>query len=719
MPSGAKALVSYSPNIMDVDYGMYVDLQCDVGAAIRLYNNGSIEPSYGKYEYVTELSTFRAEVEAMYAATGKAVEVAADLETIGFDPYLKPALQHPGAYIVSIQLSHTIGTAQVVYFNGPKHEQSMLFDEKFREDLTWILTTPKISMRGANLKFDTHWIWVRAKLRCTNFKFDTTLVGSLLDENRSNGLDVHCKIYAPVLGGYSDVFDRTIDKSRMDLVPKPTLLPYAGGDTDATLRVSKAQKDELLKDRALSAFYVNIMHPASRAFELLEQGGILVDMNAYKELSADLNTELDTLVKKARSMIGGRIWAKHSDPDKAGGINLTKASMLTDYLFSPMGLGLKPRVWTDGSYDAKGNLKSDPTPSTALDSLLLLQDVPEAKEFVSLLKDYSSAVKTKSTFVDGFLKHLRSDGRYHPSFYFFAGNKDEGDGGTNTGRLSCKSPAFQTIPKHTKWSKRLRRCYIAPDGYLVVERDYSQGELKVVACIANETNMIKAYQQGLDLHIKSGGESMGLNYEQMLALKETNLELFEIYRQRGKPQNFGLLYGMGAAGFQIYAESGYGVKLSLEEAEETRHTFLYVSYPKLVVYHDSYKAFARKHGHVRSPLGRIRHLPLINSSMNSVRSEAERQAVNSPVQGCLSDMLLWTAALENDQGLSADMPWFGACHDAAYNYVREDRVDQDVGRGMEIMQNLPFERVGWKPQLQFTADAKVGKNMADLQKWKA
>ena len=715
----AKAIVSYNPGIADIDYGKYVDLQTDAGAAMRMSLTGSLDPQYGKYEYVENFKQFRAEVEALYAATGKPVESALDLETLGLDPYLKPALQHPGAYVVSIQLTHTVGTAQVVYFPSPKAEREWFADHELLADLTWILTTPKISTRGANLKYDLHWLHKRAGIYCTNFKFDTTLVGSLLDENRSNGLDVHCKIYAPELGGYSDVFDRTIDKARMDLVPKATLLPYAGGDSDATLRVSIAQKAELLKDKKLSAFYVNIMHPASRAFELMEQGGMLVDKKAYTELANDLNIEINSLVGKARTILGGRIWAKHSDPNKPGGLNLTKASMLQDYMFSPMGLNLKPRVWTDGSYDAAGNLKPDPTPSTALDNLLLFGDVPEAKAFVDLLADYSSAVKTKGTYVDGFLKHLRSDGRYHPSYYFFAGNKDEGDGGTNTGRLSCKAPAFQTIPKHTKWSKRLRRCYIAPDGYLVVERDYSQGELKVVACIANEQNMINAYLAGLDLHIKTGGESMGLTYAEMLVLKETNLDLFEIYRQRGKPGNFGLLYGMGAAGFKIYAESGYGVKITLDEAEAFRHKFLYESYPGLVEYHKAYKAFAHKHGHVRSPLGRIRHLPLINSSHSGSRSEAERQAVNSPVQGCLSDMLLWTTALEQAQGLTATMPNFGACHDAAYSYVHEDRIDQDIGKGMEIMQNLPFHLVGWAPQLQFTADAKYGKNMSDLQKWKA
>src|SRR6185295_9889753 len=116
--------------------------------------------------------------------------------------------------------------------------------------------------------------------------------------------------------------------------------------------------------------------------------------------------------------------------------------------------------------------------------------------------------------VIGFLEHLRSDGRFHPSYFLYVGDRhDKDEGGAKTGRLSCKAPAFQTIPKHTKWAKRIRRCFPAPPGYVVVERDYSQGELRVIACIADETNMIAAYRQGKDLHAKTAGPFRGYDYD--------------------------------------------------------------------------------------------------------------------------------------------------------------------------------------------------------------
>lgn len=710
LPDGDKALFSYSPGVIKANYSYYVDLLCDASAAVRMAKTGQVEPIYGEYKYVENFAQFRAEVEAKYAETGKPVDVAADTETIGLDPYfLGDGLKRPPARLVCIQLSHTPGTSQVVYFLNHGSEVEYLHDWDRAAELDWILTTPKISMKGANLKYDLHWLWVRGSFICTNFKMDTTLVGSTLDENRSNGLDIHVKVYAPELGGYSDKFDRSVDKSRMDLVPKQDMLLYAGGDADGTLRVSEVMKRELKADPKLARFYINILHPAARAFEMVEQGGVYVDPKAYKKLEHELQAEIAYLVEKSKSLLGGRIVAKHADPDKPGGMNLTKASLLKDFMFSPMGLNLKPQMVT----------AKEKEPSTAMEHLMKFADVPEAKEFVSLLSDYASATKTLSTYVLGFQKHIRSDGRYHPTYFFMSkGGDDGGEGsGTVTGRLSARDPAFQTLPKHTKWAKKLRKCFPAPPGMVVMERDFSQGELKVIACIANEVNMINAYKKGLDLHVVTSGNFAGYSYDEMMVLKKEQEAVFDAIRQLGKAGNFGLIYGMGVDGFYMYAVSNYGVKgLTLEKAAEFRTGF-FDTYPGLVSYHKWSKNSAKENGWVRGPLGRLRHLPLIDSPFSDVRSKAERQAINSPVQGTLSDMLLWSIALERAAGLADTCPCFGAIHDAVYNYVPEDKAEEYAVQHLDIMQNLPFNKLDWEPQLFFNADAKLGPNMAQLKKF--
>lgn len=710
---GVKVMPSYSPGISQMDYGRHVELLCDVTAAIRLTQTGSLVPQYGDYSYVPDFRQFREMVEMLFDQNNQPVDCTFDLETIGLDEFMLPVADHPGAYVVSIQATCMAGHAQVVYFNSAAEEQAWFGDLEKVEDLAWLLSTPMVKSKGANFKYDLRWLWQRAGIECTNFVFDTTLVGSLLDENRSNGLDIHTKMYAPALAGYSDEFDRLVDKSRMDKVPKPQLLLYAGGDTDACYQVAQAQRKLLLQDQQLTSFYVNVLHPAARAFEVVERGGIFVDLEKFKELEADLTTEILHLVSSANKIVGGRIWAKHSDPDKLGGMNLTKASMIVDFMFSPMGLNLKPQMMTAGGKDGKG----PKAPSTGMDHLLMFSDIPEAKPFIGLMKAYNECTKTKNTYVDGFLKHLRSDGRLHPTYWFFVGDRDKDEGGTNTGRLSARNPAWQTLIKHTRWAKRLRQCYPAPPGMLVSERDFNQGELRVFACLAGERVMIKAYLNNMDLHALTSGKFRGYSYEQMMKLKVENPDLFAAIRQLGKAGNFGLLYGMGDEGFYIYAIDNYGVKdFTHEQAHDFREGFM-STYPAIPVYHESQKQYAKKHGLVRGPLGRIRHLPLINSSNRQVASKTERQSINSPTQGCLSDMLLWSIALEHKQGLSAEAPSFGACHDAGYNYIPEDQVDVILPQMLEVMENLPFNKVGWEPKLKFLADAKIGPNMGDLKKY--
>ena len=373
---------------------------------------------------------------------------------------------------------------------------------------------------------------MRPAINCTNFTMNTTLVGSQLDENRSNRLDVHTKIYAPELNGYSDVFDKSVDKSRMDLVPKQKFLSYAGGDSDATLRVANQMKRQLAEDPLLARFYCTILHPASRAFEAIERGGILVDMNAFKELEIALLKEARESVMRAKKVLGGRIVAKHYDPSKMGDFNLKKASLICDFMFSPMGLNLKPKMLTP----------KEKTPSTALEHIEMFEDVPEAKEFVGAYRDFASATHMLDSYVGdeskGFLSHLRSDGRFHPTFFLFAGDKQKDEGGTNTGRTSAKDPAFQTIPQRGKWAQLVRRCYPAPPGYVVVSRDFSQGELRIVACIANEENMIRVYQEGKDLHVATSAPFMGYTYDSLMALEKIDSHKFEEVRYLGKSAKF-------------------------------------------------------------------------------------------------------------------------------------------------------------------------------------
>src|SRR5690606_30352374 len=147
---------------------------------------------------------------------------------------------------------------------------------------------------------------------CTNFKFDTLLVGSLLDENRTNSLNLHAKIFTS-LGGYDDELNSKYDKSKMEQIPPEDLLPYAGGDTDAAHQVADILRDQLLEDEQLARFYVKILHPAARAFEKVERRGVCVDVDRYEELRSELQKVIKESQNQAMELLPNRMRIKYRD----------------------------------------------------------------------------------------------------------------------------------------------------------------------------------------------------------------------------------------------------------------------------------------------------------------------------------------------------------------------------------------------------------------------
>ena len=714
--AGVRYLPTYDPAITQRDYARLPEIQWDIQLAARLATTGDTKPVLGEYRYVDDLSELIERIDEKYEKIGKPVDVGVDLETVGLNEYA------PGVRIVSISFTVDEGKSDLLYFEEgespvkPIGIHEALNDLDYWEGLwiqiNWVLTSKKVKTTGANFKFDSNWMAEKWRIFCTNHTFDTLLVGSLLDENRSNSLKLHAKLFTP-MGGYEEGLGG-YDMARMDLVPKHINLAYAGADTDATYRVTTRFRKDLLKDRKLANFYVNLLHPASKAFEKLERTGALVDVPYYWELASELRSEKARLADAMLELVPNKLKAKYYDGIMSSLEEETspfKPAFLKEYLFTPKGLNLKPKMLTAGG--PRGDKPK--TPSTAHEHLMMFHDDPEAAAFVDLLKEYSSAAKTLSTYVLGFLKHLRPDNRFHATYLLSRADKGNSLGeGAVTGRTSARDPAVQTISKHTKWAKRLRRAFIAPPGYVILQLDYSQGELRIVACIAEEPVMLKAYRDGMDLHAITAAKLMGYSIEDFMMLPA---EERDEYRSRGKAGNFGLIYGMQAPGFQDYAYTAYGVKLTSGEAFTSREAFFDL-YCKLPEWHDTYKAQGHRWESVRSPLGRVRHLPLINSKDREIRSMAERQAINSPIQSCLSDMMqLAMVHIDREYG-SNIVQMFMMTHDSIALYVPEDDAVEWAKRIKQIMENLPLDKFGWKPQLTFVADAEVGVNLSELKKLK-
>lgn len=703
-------MVTFDPFITVSEFDKKQIMDWDVRLAHRLMTTGSLEPVVGDYRWVNTLQPMIDWIEAKYAQKGKAVDLCLDTETMGLNPWSDEK------DFVSISFTCRHGVSEMLYL-GPQQAPIKLDPSiPLFEQISWLLTSKKVKLRGANLKYDLVWIEQKWGIYCTNFVFDSLLVGSLLDENRSNSLNLHAKLYTAI-GGYDDAFNAKFDKGHMEKVPPADLRVYQGGDTDACFQTSDILRDELLSDSDLARFYVTILHPAARAFEKIERRGVLVDQHKYECLRAEAQAVVKANQKEALALLPNTMRIKFRDRiDKqlAEGKNPLLPSILMEYFFTSKGLNLKPKELT-------GKTKE---PSLKKSHLRQFADNPYASKMVEVISEMDSASKTLSTFIDGFLSHLRPDGRFHPSYMLFKGGfQDDADdeSGTNTGRLSAKEPAIQTLPKKTKWAKRLRECFVAPKGKKIVQVDYSQGELKVVACVAPEKTMLSAYLQGLDLHAVTGAKLAQVDLAEFLSWKshtDTALgALFDKHRSAAKPANFGLLYGMQVEGFRAYAWANYGIKLSYEEAEAMRNAFFEL-YPGLTNYHEHQRELVRIAEMVRSPLGRVRHLPMIRSWDREVKSKAERQAINSPIQSCLSDMMIWAIAEIDAAYPKGEVEVAAMIHDALIAYVPDEECELWAGRIVEIMSNLPFQEVGWKPQLQFTVDAEAGYDLANLAKLK-
>ena len=675
------------------------ETRADIRLADRLLRTGTIEPVVGHYSWADD---FTGILDRIDRRPGRKVDVALDLETMGFYPW------YEDKNILTCSITLEEGEATVV---------RMKDDPAIREGLKEILTSDRVRLKGANLKYDLLWIRVKYGIVCTNFTMDTMLAGSLIDENRSNSLASHALEYTD-MGGYDIGFNRKYDKSRMETVPEDDLLAYAGGDTDATMRVANRMKDILKTERGLQHFYVRLLHPAARAFEAVEYNGIHVDQTEFDRLRKELVEYVDSREDAMIGMLSPRLRTRMADvirQKKKEGKSPFIARVLKEHLFGEKGvsrnrwgLGIRPLMFTGKTGE----------PSTAYSHLMMFLGHPEAGEFISMLREVTRARKTLSTYVDGFLSHLRPDGKLHPTYFLFKGDQFEDGkvaGGTNTGRASVKNPAFQTIPQHTMWSKKIKRCYPAPPGYRMFMVDYSQGELKLVACVADEKRMIQVYREGLDLHCMTAAGLKGMTYGEFLALGEDHPD-YKDYRFRAKAVNFGLLYGMFPKGLVEYARVAFGVDITLGEATSYREAF-FGTYPGLERWHETSRQTARRHGFVVSPLGRVRHLPLINSDDYMARGKSERRAINAPIQSMLSDMCLWTIALLHEKYGNEEIRVMGMVHDSIYGYVPEKSSHEWLKRITMVMETLPFEKeFGWKPQLVFTADAEIGPNMGDMEK---
>lgn len=657
----------------------------DFATLARLVDHGyDIEQAsksvMGDYEYVDDLQ---------FLIDQKPKLVAFDTETTSLRWF------EPHAQILTMQFCIEEGKAYTLSWDHPDHPRSMREKQRLRRQITELLCRDNVKVVGHNLKFDCIMLYKKAGIR---FKIggDTLMLMALLDENSYNkNLADTIKRFVPDMAGYSDRFDREVDKSRMrDLPLDARFLDYSAGDADAAFRLHKALYAEVAKDRKLLTHYNNISLPGNNAFVSMEARGLFIDESAISEFEQVMRDSVAEQYAALMKQVPRSIKRAHIDK----GLKFSRPQFLLDILFyHPDGFRLRPMVYTKTTQKL--------SPDRRVPSVSSKDHLPyffEKCPFTQQLAEYIKDERLLGTNVVRFKDKYIVDGKVRPTYRL-----DK----TVTGRTSSEDPNGQNYPKRGKKAKAYRKMFIPPPGHFVIEADLSQAELRISADMANEPTMLRIYNEGGDIHIESALIAMGITRAKFNQLPPDEQKLA---RTKAKAINFGFIYGMGWRKFIGYAKTQYGVEFTEREAQNIRNAF-FAKYHVLPKWHNATRDYVRQHKQVRSYSGRVRHLPMVDSDEDMIRGEAERQAINSPVQEFSSSLGVMAIARMEEEIDPQYLQIVGFVHDSVIAYAPKEYLDWAAKRMKHYMQSNPLNEVfGVRLRVPIISDVSFGENLGEV-----
>lgn len=455
------------------------------------------------------------------------------------------------------------------------------------EELRPFFEDEKIEKIGQNLKYDIK-VLAKYNIEIKGKLFDTMIAHYLINPDMRHNMDILAETY---LNYTPQPISELIGKKgknqkSMREVPVEEQTEYGVEDADITLQLKKFFEQEL-KEAETRKLFDEIEIPLVRVLAAMELEGIKLDENFLKSLSDALDSDIKELEQNIYKEAGEEF--KISSPKQLGVI-----------LFEKMELVKKPKKTKTGQY------------STSEDVLSVL--VKEHKIVEDVLM-YRALVKLQNTYVDSLPNQVqKATGRIHTDYVQTI---------AATGRLSSNNPNLQNIPIRTERGRQVRKAFVPRDeNHILLAADYSQIELRIIAALSEEDNMIKAFKEGKDIHASTAAQVFNVNIDEVTREQRSN----------AKTVNFGIIYGVSAFGLSNQTN------LSRAEAKELIDTY-YKTYPKLTGYIADQVAFARENGYVQTILGRRRYLKDINSQNAVVRGAAERNAVNAPIQGSAADII--------------------------------------------------------------------------------
>jgi DNA polymerase I len=501
--------------------------------------------------------------------------VCFDTETTGIDAI--------NAELVGLALSWEKGKGFYVPFPENQEEAQDLIN-KFKP----FFENEKIEKIGQNIKYDlkvlgNYGIEVKGNL------FDTMIAHYLINPDMRHNMDVLSETYLKYSPKPIESLIGKKGKNQLSMrdVSLEDIKEYATEDADITLQL-KEHFQPILERVGTKKLFDEIEVPLIQVLADMEREGINLDKEFLKSLSVEMQKEIETFENTIYEEAGEKF-------------NLASPKQLGDILFDKLKIGgAKQKKTKTGQY-ATGEE--------------VLSYLANEHQIVRDILEWRQLVKLKSTYVDALPEQVdKKTNRVHTDYMQTV---------AATGRLSSNNPNLQNIPIRTERGRQIRKAFIARDeNYTLLSADYSQIELRIIAALSGEDNMIAAFQNHEDIHRSTAAKVFNVSLE----------EVTKEQRSNAKTVNFGIIYGVSAFGLSNQTS------LSRKESAELIDAY-YKTYPKLKAYMANQVDFAREHGYVETISGRRRYLKDINSANAVVRGAAERNAVNAPIQGSAADII--------------------------------------------------------------------------------
>jgi DNA polymerase-1 len=600
------------------------------------------------------------------------------------------------------------------------HFETPFTDEEVNEILTLVYTeiiqNYNIRKIGHNVKFDLHCFARYGFNKPKGVIEDTVFLHHLLHSEKRHGLKELVSTIFPQFTGY----ENNTKKKNWDAIPLSDLEPYGGADSDLTLRIWLSLTSQLIVKPQSYKVYRNIMIPALKTMFKYENMGIAIDeehlriavvevtkmweakeaeMRKYPQVERLEIFRFKEAQRKGIEQVTAKLekWRKtHNPGTKTETKYVTQLAELKAgnmKAIEPLKFNSNTKLLPQLFYTEQGfnfpipkDRWGKPLRKTGKEVIALIDD---KTGFLEDLQEWRSLGKTLSTYLLAIQNAIDDNNRLHTNFHI---------AGTQTGRISSSNPNVQNItqpgrikyPMARKAAEYIKEIFITPGkDWSIIQVDFSQMELRLIAWFAQCKAMLEAYANGEDLHALTAANVNGYTIEEFKALPK---DQYKLMRYKAKAVNFGFIYGASAETFRAVAKQDYGVDFTIREARKIRANF-FKAYPELLRYHRTQVQLARANGTAGTLLGSERNLPDIRSKSNFKKGEAERQSINTPIQGTSGQFTMFALALlEGRLDMSKNLvQGWNSVHDSGLYYIHNSMLKSQLPIIKYTCENLPIE----------------------------